>query len=97
MANEIEYKLDNNSNNVDAYLGDRKVGELNFIVKSPTVIVITRTWTDEEFRGKGIGAALVRYIAEYARKHEKKIIPQCSFAVAFFKNKPEFQDVEYKE
>ena len=97
MANEIEYKLNEKDNCAGAYLGDKKIGELDFVFESSTVMTITRTWTDDKFRGNGIGAELTRYIAEYARKNEKQIIPQCSFAAAFFKNNPEFQDIEYKE
>ncbi|MCL2473541.1 MAG: N-acetyltransferase [Alphaproteobacteria bacterium] len=97
MTDKIEYKLDEADNSVGAYLDNKKIGELNFTTEYPSILAITRTWTDDEFRGRGIGAELVRYIAEYARKNEKKIISKCSFAVTFFKNNPAFQDLEYKE
>ena len=96
MTQKIEYELIKSDDSVSAYFGDKKIGELDFIFENPAVMVITRTWTDPEFRGNGIGAELTRYIVEYARKNGKQIIPQCSFAAAFFKNNSDFQDVEYK-
>ncbi len=56
-------------------------------------LVIMHTIVPESGRGKGIGATLVKYVLEYARANNLKVIIYCSFAVKYAKEHPEYNDV----
>jgi predicted GNAT family acetyltransferase len=48
---------------------------------------------EEALRGKDLGERLIEEAVEYARNHQLKIQPECSFARAVFKLKREYNDV----
>jgi predicted GNAT family acetyltransferase len=54
------------------------------------VVLFDHTFVPEEFRGKGIAAALVREGLEEARRQRWKIVPTCSYVAAFIRRHPEF-------
>ena len=56
-------------------------------------VFFDHTFVPEEFRGKGVAAALAREGLEEARKQGWKIVPRCSYVVAFIKRHPEFSDL----
>jgi len=51
------------------------------------------TFVPPVFRGKGMGAALVRTALTEARARGWKVIPRCSFVADFIRGHPEFSDV----
>lgn len=51
------------------------------------------TFVPQEFRGKGVAAALVREGLEEARRQRWKIVPACSYVATFIERHPEFADV----
>lgn len=52
--------------------------------------VFTHTEVPPADEGKGIGAALVRAALDDTRAHGFKIVPACSFVVAFLRRHPEY-------
>lgn len=54
--------------------------------------VFTHTEVPPEDEGKGLGAKIVRAALEDTRRQGLKIVPQCSFVVAFVRRHPEFDD-----
>ncbi|WP_026755949.1 GNAT family N-acetyltransferase [Sediminibacter sp. Hel_I_10] len=58
-------------------------------------IIIDHTEVDPSLQGEGIGYQLVDAAVEYARDHQIKIMPLCTFASAVFKKKPEYNDVKF--
>ena len=56
-------------------------------------MIIEHTEVDDELKGQNVGYSLVTHAVEYARVHNQKIIPVCSFAKAVFDKKPDLQDV----
>ena len=54
--------------------------------------VFTHTEVPPADEGKGIGAALVRAALDDTRAHGFKIVPACSFVVAFVRRHPEYAD-----
>lgn len=56
-------------------------------------IYLDSTYTPEEFRGRGLGAALVEEVVSFAKKKKLKIVPICPFAVEYFKKHPEHNDI----
>ena len=56
-------------------------------------LVFTHTEVPPADEGKGIGARLVRAALDDTRKRGFKIVPACSFVVAFVRRHPEYDDV----
>lgn len=56
-------------------------------------MIIEHTEVDEELRGRNVGYELVHAAVEYARTHNFKISPVCTFAKSVFDHKVDFQDV----
>ena len=55
-------------------------------------IIFTHTEVPPEDEGKGIGARVVKAALEDTRKSGFKIVPACSFVVAYIRRHPEFDD-----
>ncbi|WP_428681563.1 GNAT family N-acetyltransferase [Reyranella sp.] len=54
--------------------------------------VFTHTEVPPEDVGKGIGARIVKAALEDTRQQGFKIVPACSFVVAYVRRHPEFDD-----
>ena len=65
------YKKDENEN---------LICEITYFVEDSSMIVIDRTFVNDDYRGQGIAAQLVDRVVEMAREENKKIIPRCPFA-----------------
>ena len=57
------------------------------------VMTITHTGVPEALAGRGIAAALMRNALDHARAQGWKVSPACSYAVAFMKRFPEYDDL----
>lgn len=55
-------------------------------------LVFTHTEVPSEDEGKGLGAKLVRGALEDTHRRGLKIVPACSFVVAYVRRHPEFDD-----
>lgn len=55
--------------------------------------VLTHVEADPALRGTGAAARLMQAIVDHARAENLKLIPRCSYAVAWFRRHPEAQDV----
>jgi hypothetical protein len=71
------------------------LAELVYSLPSPGKMIIEHTEVSDELKGKNVGYQLVHTAVEYARSHNIKIVPMCTFASAVFKKKPEYADVLY--
>ena len=79
------YKKDENEN---------LICEITYFVEDSSMIVIDRTFVDDDYRGQGIAAQLVERVVEMAREENKKIIPHCPFAKGMLeKNSSLYADV----
>lgn len=56
-------------------------------------IRITHTIVPVPIEGRGIAGALTKAVLEYARTANLKVIPICSYVVAYFKRHPEYEDL----
>lgn len=55
--------------------------------------VLTHVEADPALRGTGAAARLMQAIVDHARPQNLKLIPRCSYAVAWFRRHPEAGDV----
>jgi len=70
-----------------------KGGEMTFSIAGPERIIIDHTEVEDNFRGKGVGLALVEYAVNYVRGRKIKMLPLCPFAKATLQKHPEWADV----
>lgn len=56
-------------------------------------VIADHTGVPEELGGRGVGAALVRYLVEDARSSGFRISPLCPFVKAQFRKNPDWADV----
>ncbi|KAF0103557.1 MAG: acetyltransferase [Rhodospirillaceae bacterium] len=54
--------------------------------------IFTHTEVPPEDEGKGIGARIVKTALEDTRRQGFRIVPACSFVVAYVRRHPEFDD-----
>lgn len=75
----IEIKFDKNQNKSIAYDNDIKIGECDFI-ESEQYWNIIHTEVNKKYQGQGIARRLVEEVINNAKKCNKKIIAECSYA-----------------
>ena len=56
-------------------------------------LVYDHTIVPQQLGGQGVGSALVKHALDYAREHDKKVVPQCSFVSSYISKHPEYQDL----
>lgn len=69
----------------EAHLVYKKAGE--------GVLDYMHTFVPPELRGGGIAGKIVKTALEYAREHQFRVIPSCSYVDAFIRRHPEFADM----
>lgn len=69
------------------------IAEVTFPQISPNEVNINHTYVDPSLRGQGVADKLVRELVNYMRKNNLKAISTCSYAVDWFDNHPEYDDV----
>ena len=58
------------------------------------VMAVEHTFVSPTLRGKGVAKKLLDRTAEYAREHDYKIEPICSYVVTAFERYDEYNDVK---
>lgn len=74
------------------YQQDEAEGELTYRLKDG-ILALDHTGVDEQFKGQGVGKALVERAVEWAREEGYKVKPYCTFAAAVMKREPSYADV----
>ena len=72
---------------------EKLIAELVYSMQGKERMVIEHTEVDDKLQGKNIGNELVQTAIEFARFHQLKVVPLCSFAKAMINKKPEWKDV----
>lgn len=60
-------------------------------------MVLMRTLVPVSMRGKGMGAYLVKYVLDYVRANDLKVIIYCPFITKYLENHPEYSDLVAKQ
>lgn len=58
-----------------------------------TTMTITHTLVPEAIGGRGVAGELTRVALETARVNGWKVVPMCSYAVAYLRRHPEYSDL----
>jgi predicted GNAT family acetyltransferase len=56
-------------------------------------LVISHVEADPVLRGSGAAGRFMQAMADWARAHDERLLPRCSYAVAWFARHPEAGDV----
>jgi predicted GNAT family acetyltransferase len=59
-------------------------------------IVVNHTRVAQEGRGQGLAGKLYRAMVDYARAHDLKVTPACSYVVGMLERFPEDRDILQK-
>ncbi len=79
-ANRFETSIDNQTGYISYQERDDK-------------LVYDHTIVPQALGGRGVGSALVKHALDYAREHDKKVVPQCSFVSSYISKHPEYKDL----
>lgn len=77
---QINYEVNEQGGIFKMFDGEVQVGEMTFVQVDAQTIKIDHTETFKGHEGKGYARQLVNYGIDYAREHQLKIIPECSYA-----------------
>jgi predicted GNAT family acetyltransferase len=88
--------LKHRNNGRDAFTLEENGEELAFmeVGTSEDRLTVYHTEVAEKLKGEGIGVKLLEVMADYAREHNLKVLPLCSFVHTHFKkNKKAYSDI----
>ncbi|MGM8885085.1 GNAT family N-acetyltransferase [Psychrobacter sp. 1U2] len=89
--NDIQIEHDQQANRFETTI-EGQTGYISYLDKGDT-LVYDHTIVPQALGGRGVGSALVKHALDYAREHNKKVVPQCSFVDAYINKHPEYQDL----
>lgn len=72
--------------------GQRRA-EITYQQRDAHTIVADHTWVDPALRGEGVARKMLDVLVDFAREHQFKIIPQCSYVAVMFKRDQSLKDV----
>jgi predicted GNAT family acetyltransferase len=75
----------------EAWVGEH-LSKLDYIQNGKN-FVITHVGVNPELRGHGLAARITQVSLEYAREHGLRVVPMCSFAAAYIRRHPEYQEL----
>jgi hypothetical protein len=72
---------------------DKPDAELTYSIVNAHMIIVDHTAVPDEWRGMGVGRALVERVVIDSRERDVKIVPLCPFTKAQIQKHAEWQDV----
>ncbi len=91
MAEEWSVEHDQRAHLFYVALGDERA-VLNYYQRA-RALVITHTGVPLAWEGRGIAAGLTRAALVYARAQGLSVVPLCSYAAAYLRKHPEYEDL----
>lgn len=70
-----------------------KGGEMTYRWRDPQTMVIDHTWVDPALRGQGVAKQLLDAAVGFARQHQLRIVPQCSYVALMFERDSSLNDL----
>ena len=90
---EITHK----GNEFIATIDDQQAGLIEYSLVNEHTIILAHTEVNDNFRGQGVGQAILKHIIEYARENDIRLIPLCPFTKAEIDKHPEYHDVLHQK
>lgn len=78
------------NNKILAKQENKMIGYVQLGAQTKNVYRVLSVFVEPDFRGQGIAGQLMQHTVEWARQNNAKLVPVCSFAVAFFSKKQLF-------
>ncbi|GAB1469647.1 GNAT family N-acetyltransferase [Chloroflexota bacterium] len=69
-----------------------QLAKLDYIERSDS-IVMTHVGVPYEFRGLGLAGKITQAGLEYAKAKSLRVIPMCTYVVAYLRRHPEYQEL----
>lgn len=82
----VEIKFDLNNNKSIAYDNNIQIGECDYIEAQESWNIV-HTEVDKSYQGQGIARKLVESIIENAKKYNKELTAECSYAKKVIENR----------
>lgn len=96
MAEEkIEVTNNEKGLQFEAHL-DGEVGVLQYRFRKGN-IALMHTLVPDAIGSRGVATALAQYALEWAKTHNKKVLPYCAFVAAFLTNHPQYNHLVASE
>jgi hypothetical protein len=70
-----------------------KVAVLDYVEQGENVLAFTHTFVPPELRGRNVAAILTKFALDDARRHGKKVVPQCSYVATYLERNKEYADL----
>lgn len=90
---EIKHRIKEVKGEFIAIEENLEAGNMDYRMSEEGDMMISHTYVDPGFRGRNIAMQLVLAAVEYARQHNLKIIPLCSYVSHAFDKREEIRDV----
>jgi len=93
MSNQEQLDISHNkdSNRFETTI-EGQTGYISYQERGDT-LVYDHTIVPQALGGRGVGSKLVKHALDYARDHDKKVVPQCSFVSSYINKNPEYKDL----
>ena len=73
------------------------IAEVDFPDSKDGVCEITHTFVDDSLRGQGVAGKLIDAAVQQIQEFDKKTVPVCPYAVKWFKDHPDMNDILAKK
>lgn len=72
----------------------KQIGEIKYIPADNNELYAAHTEVSSDYEGQGLAGKLLNALVEYAREHNKKIVPICPYVISSFRKYPErYKDI----
>jgi hypothetical protein len=69
------------------------LGEVTFPYRDSKRVNINHVFVIERLRGQGIASELMKRAYDYIKEKDLKIVAKCPYAIQWFKDHPQYQDI----
>lgn len=69
------------------------LAEVLFPARDASRVDITHVFVVPELRGQGVASDLMKTAYQYIKSQDLKIVAKCPYAIRWFKEHPEYQDI----
>ena len=73
------------------------IAEITYPDVDTDKVMINRTMVDDSLRGQGVAAKLAEMAYHEIKSRDKKAVVTCSYAVKWFDQNQEYQDILFKK